>query len=303
MQLLRSLQFVPGNRRDMLEKACALDADVLIADLEDSVPPEQKAAARELVSEMGPGIAANVRKLAVRVNSLDTGLTSDELDAIVGNHLYGVSIGKVETPYDVQECDRLLTQSESLRGLPIGGIKIIPWIESAMAVLKAVEIATASERIVALAFGAEDYTHDMRINRTDKGDEVYMPRAILPIAARAAGVVALDSPYAKFSDLPGLQRDASSANTLGYKGKFSIHPKQLDIINTTFSPTQDEITYAHRVIEAWELGSQDGKGAVNLDGAMVDVPVVKRARNILSYAAQISKAQQDYLCHNEGDRN
>ncbi len=289
MELLRSLQFVPGNRRDMLEKSRTFDADVLVADLEDSVPLAEKAAARELVRELLPSLSGRDQKVVVRVNSLDTGLTADELEAIAGPHLYGVSLGKVDSPWHIQECHRLLATQESRLGMESGVIKIIPWIESAAGILRAADIARASPRVVALAFGAEDYTNDMGIQRTDEGEEVWLPRSMVPIVAQAAGIVALDTPYVKFRDREGLQREAEAARRLGYKGKFAIHPAQLETINAVFSPREEDLEYARRVVEAWEQAEAQGRGALALDGNMVDVPVVKRAYNILKLAKQMAK--------------
>ena len=288
MELLRSLQFVPGNRRDMLEKARAFDADVLAADLEDSVPPLEKAAARALVREVAPSLSSRGQKVVVRVNSLATGLVSDELEAVVGPHLYGVSLGKVESTWHIEECHRLLGALEARLGMEAGHVKIIPWIESARAVLRAVDIATASPRVVALAFGAEDYTNDMGVERTDEGDEVSLPRAMVPMAARAADIVALDTPYVRFRDAKGLWREAEAAVKLGYRGKFSIHPSQLKAINAVFSPREGEVQYARRVMEAWERAKSQGKGALALDGRMVDVPVVKRAQSLLALVEEMA---------------
>ena len=137
MELLRSLQFVPGNRRNMLEKARGFQADVLVADLEDSVPPEEKSAARDLVAELVPTLSQRGQKVMVRVNSLDTGRTAEELQAVVSPQLYGVSLGKVDSPWHIRECHRLLSVEEARRGMPEGTVKIIPWIESAAGVLSA----------------------------------------------------------------------------------------------------------------------------------------------------------------------
>ena len=273
----------------MLEKSRTFDADVLVADLEDSVPLAEKAAARELVRELLPSLSGRDQKVVVRVNSLDTGLTADELEAIAGPHLYGVSLGKVDSPWHIQECHRLLATQESRLGMESGVIKIIPWIESAAGILRASDIARASPRVVALAFGAEDYTNDMGIQRTDEGEEVRLPRSMVPIVAQAAGIVALDTPYVKFRDPEGLQREAEAARRLGYKGKFAIHPAQLETINAVFSPREEDLEYARRVVEAWEQAEAQGRGALALDGNMVDVPVVKRAYNILKLAKQMAK--------------
>ena len=289
MELLRSLQFVPGNRRDMLEKSRGFDADVLVADLEDSVPAAEKTAARELVRELAPSLSSMGRKVMVRVNSLDTGLTAEDLRAVVNPQLYGVSLGKVDSPWHIRECHRLLGVEELRLGIPLGSIKIIPWIENAAGVLNMADIVGASSRVVALAFGAEDYTNDMGLQRTEGGEEVRLPRAMVPIAARAAGIVALDTPYVRFRDADGLRREAESALSLGYKGKFSIHPAQLEIINAVFTPNEEDLEYARRVVKAWEEAEAQGRGALALDGNMVDVPVVKRAYNLLQLAEEISK--------------
>ena len=152
------------------------------------------------------------------------------------------------------------------------------------------ELAAALPRSVAIAFGAEDYTNDMGIQRTDDGAEVYHPRATIAIAARAAGVAALDSPYVAFRNPEGLRQDAGVARQLGYTGKFAIHPAQIDPINELFSPLPEDVAYARRVMEAWHEAEAAGRGSLNLDGKMVDVPVVKRAQNLLALAEAINSA-------------
>ena len=174
-------------------------------------------------------------------------------------------------------------------GLEPGQLRIIPWIENSRAVLRAYDIAAASPRIVGVAFGAEDYSDDMGIRRTEAGEEVYFPRAMVAVAARAAGVTALDGPYVRYRDQEGLKGDIDLDLKLGYKGKFAIHPAQLDIINTMFSPGQEEVEYARRVVEAWDQAEAVGRGSTSLDGNMVDVPIVKRARNILALAESIAE--------------
>ena len=289
MEILRSLIFVPGNRRDMLEKARDFDADAIVADLEDSVPPAEKENARGVVRDMAPTLSGRGQKVLVRLNSLDTGLTHDELAALIGPHLYGISIGKVESTWDIKECDRIASALEKGAGLEPGHLKIVPWIENSRAVMRVYDIAIASPRVVGLAFGAEDYTDDMDIQRTDEGDEVYFPRATVALAARAAGVAALDSPFVRFRDQDGLKREIEVALKLGFKGKFAIHPAQLDTINTMFSPRPEDVEYARRVMEAWDQAEAEGRGSTSLDGRMIDVPVVKRARSLLAMADAIAE--------------
>jgi citrate lyase subunit beta/citryl-CoA lyase len=273
----------------MLERSREFNADIIMYDLEDSVPPAEKVNARDMARQWVPDLWKAGRRVMVRCNGLDTGLTRDELAAVIGPDLYGVSVGKTESPWDIQEIDRIIGPYEAAAGLEPGAIKLIPWIESAKAVMNAQLMAGASSRIIAIAFGAEDYTVDMGLRRTDSGEEVYVPRGTTPIAARAAGVASLDSPYVAFRNPEGLKEDCSTARQFGYNGKFAIHPAQIDTINETFSPKPEDVAYARRVMEAWNLAESAGRGSLDLDGKMVDVPVVKRAQNLLDLVEVINQ--------------
>ena len=290
MDMLRSIIFVPGNRANMLDRARAFAADVVMVDLEDSVPPGEKTTARDMAREWVPTLRREGQRVIVRVNSLDTGLTRQELEAVVSPDLYGISLGKVESTWNIRDVDRMLNAIEPPAGVELGSTKIVAWVETAAALVDARDIGTASPRVIALAFGAEDFTNDMGIERTDTGEEVQVPRSLVPVAARAANVASLDSPFVRFQDPDGLRADAKRSRQMGYTGKFAIHPAQLDIINETFSPSPDEVTYARRIMEAWELAEADGRGSLALDGRMVDVPVVKRAENLLAFADAIDAA-------------
>ena len=289
MELLRSLIFVPGNRANMLERAREFNADVIMVDLEDSVPPGEKVNARAMAREWAPQLVREGRKIMVRCNSLDTGLTRDEAAAVIGPHLFGISVGKTESVWDLQEIDRIIGPLESAAGMSAGAIKVIPWIESAKAVMNAQQMALASPRVIALAFGAEDFTNDMGIQRTDDGAEVYVPRATTAIVARAGEVASLDSPYVAFRNPEGLAADAQAARNMGYTGKFAIHPSQIETINQTFSPHPDDVAYAREVVEAWSQAEAAGRGSLDLHGKMVDVPVVKRAQNLLALVEAIEQ--------------
>lgn len=287
MQLLRSIVFVPGNRSNMLERALGFGADIIMVDLEDSVPPGEKAAACELAAEWVPRLAEAGKRVMVRVNALETGLAADELAAVVSPDLAGISIGKGNTAWDLQQVDQLLAPLEAKAGMEAGSIRVIPWIETAMAIVHVYEMARASQRIVGIAFGGEDYTNDMGVTRSDFGEECYFARSSVAVAARAAGVAGLDGPFVGFRDPEGLRTDASAARRMGYTGKFAIHPAQIDSINETFSPDPEDVTYARRVVEAWDQAEAAGRGSLSIDGRMVDVPVVKRAQNLLALASAI----------------
>ncbi len=287
MELLRSLIFVPGNRANMLERALTFDTDIIMVDLEDSVPPAEKVNAREVAGEWVPKLREAGRRVMVRLNALDTGLTRDELAAVISPHLYGVSVGKTESAWDLQEIERIIGSLETRAGLTAGELKVMPWIESARALVNVNEMASASPRTIAIAFGAEDFTNDMGIQRTDDGEEVYHARATVAVAARAAGVASLDGPYVAFRNPEGLRKDAGVARQMGYTGKFAIHPAQIDTINELFSPLPEDVAYARRVMEAWQEAEANGRGSLDLDGKMVDVPVVKRAQNLLALVDEI----------------
>ena len=157
MELLRSLIFVPGNRANMLERALGFEADIIMVDLEDSVPPAEKVAARDVAAEWVPRLRQAGHRVMVRANGLDTGLTLDELAVVISADLYGVSVGKTESAWDLQEIERIISPLERRAGLEPGYTKLIPWIESARAIVNVNEMASVLSRTVAIAFGAEDF--------------------------------------------------------------------------------------------------------------------------------------------------
>ena len=287
MELYRSFIFVPGNRENMLERAKSFKADVIMVDLEDSVPSREKASARDMAKDWVPALSRQGQRVMVRVNSLDTGLTRSELETLVSPDLYGISLGKVESKWNIRDVDRMLSAIEPLAGVGLGSTKVVAWAETASALVDARDIAVSSQRVIALAFGAEDFTNDMGIERSDSGDEVQVPRSLVPVAARAANVASLDSPFVAFQDPEALRADAQKARQMGFTGKHAIHPAQLDIINEVFSPAPDEVAYARRIMDAWDKAEAEGRGSLALDGRMVDVPVVKRAQNLLAFADAI----------------
>lgn len=292
----RSLLFVPGNRADMLSKAVRNSPGAFIPDLEDSVPNSEKASARATVAAAIPQLAATGSAVIPRVNSLPTGLTADDIAAVLTPDVTAISIGKIATAADISEIDALLSAAERDLGLPEGSAGILPWIESASAIVNLSPICNASRRVRWIAFGAEDFSADMGISRSVDTDESEGPygepgllyaRSAVTVAARAAGVQALDTPFVKFRDVDGLRADCSLARRLGFTGKMAIHPAQIEVIEEAFRPTHREVERARRVIEASDEAEQLGRGSLSLDGEMVDAPVVARARNILRDAGEL----------------
>lgn len=291
---LRCPLFIPGNRSEMLLKAGRYSASAYIPDMEDSVPVGNKDEAREVTGNALPFLSEIGRPVVPRVNSLATGLTEDDLAAVVGPHIVGISIGKVRTGDDIVVVDGMLSELERDCGIEVGSVGILPWLETASAIVNAYSVCTASERVRWVAFGAEDYSADMGISRavdvagSDTGSveeygeaSLLYARSAVAVAARASDVDALDTPYVKFRDSDGLRREAGLARRLGYVGKFAIHPAQIEVIDAVFSPTSEEIERARRVMEAAAAAEREGRGSVSLDGEMIDAPVVTRARNVL----------------------
>jgi citrate lyase subunit beta/citryl-CoA lyase len=292
MTVLRSLLFVPGNQTKMLEKALGVFPDAFVPDMEDSVPWDEKANARQVTASFLPQLAQVGPLVMPRVNAMDTGLLEADLAAVVGPHIDGVSVGKIQTAQDIEYISSVIAELEAKSGVPVGQIKLVPWIETAMAIVHCYEILASSPRIVGAAFGAEDLTHDMGIERSEDDSEVAVPRSLLCVASRAAQVLALDTPYFGFRDPEGLRRNALASKKIGFKGKFAIHPAQIDMINEVFSPSAADIEHARRVVAAFEAAAQAGRGSTSLDGKVVDVPVVKRAQALLEIAESMPGRQR-----------
>ena len=282
----RSLLFVPGNKESMLRKALNFRPDALVPDMEDSVPDGEKVNARNMIAGFLPTLAASGIPVIPRVNAFGTGLTVDDLAAVVGPHIYGISIGKIHVPDDIGQLAGLLDELEDTSGLESGHTKVFPWLESARAMVHCYEICTASPRIGGVAFGGEDFTHDMGIERLEDESEVAFARNHLCIAARAAEVPALDTPFFRFRDEDALRANCAASKQLGFKGKFAIHPAQIEAINESFSPSAREIEYARRIVAAFEEAERIGRGSTSLEGRVIDVPVVKRARALLQLAGR-----------------
>ena len=281
---MRSLLFIPGNKDSMLAKAAGLDADVVVPDMEDSVPDAEKLAARAMIADWLPRLTAHRAPLLPRVNGLRTPWFQDDVAAVAVPGVFGISVGKVNSARDIDAIADVVSRAEQRAGLEIGHLRLIPWIETAQAVVNAHAICAASARIVAVAFGGEDYARDLGIERLDDESNVAYARSAICNAARAASVLALDTPYFRFRDDAGLKDSSLAARRLGFKGRFAIHPKQIATINECFSPSAEEIEMARRIVTAFTEAERQGRGSTSLDGRVIDMPVVRRARALLVQA-------------------
>ena len=283
-RLLRSLLYVPGNMPSMLQNMPVFHCDAVIIDLEDAVPHTEKDAARRLVRRFLEGYRDRDKEILVRINALDTPWGQADLREVIPALPDGVRLPKADTPEVVERLDTLLTELEEERGLEIGRFRILPSIESALGVINCIDIAQSSSRLLGLAFGAEDYTASMEIERTKAGDELMNARARVVWAAKAAGIPAIDSIFADVKDMEGLRRETELVKALGYTGKSLVNPRQIEVVHAVFAPKPEEIAYALEVLEAIQRARELGTGVISLGGKMVDAPVVKRAYRTLRTA-------------------
>jgi len=279
---LRSLMFVPGAKARLLEKARTAAADAVILDLEDGVAPEAKAEARGLIRQaldagpFGP-------QVVVRINGWTGGLAQDDLAATLpGGGVDAVCLPKAENPDEVQALARWLDGWEAQQGLAAGSLGVLLMIETALGVLRALELARSSPRVQALCLGGEDLSRDLGAVRTREGQELAYARAHVVVAARAAGVWAIDTVYTDLQDEDGLRAEASQARRLGYSGQLLIHPNQIEPVHQAWAPSAAEIEWARRVLASFDEATARGDGVVALDGKMIDAPVVARARELLA---------------------
>lgn len=284
----RSLLFAPGNVPRRVEKAMTLAADAVILDLEDAVPISLKASARVAVAEA----LKQPRRITcyVRVNSLSTGWTIDDLEAVMGKHVDGIVAAKVEHPTDVEKLDWYMAHLERRHCLAPGTVDLIPLVENARGVENVRAIASAVPRVKRLVFGAVDYTADLGVQLSADTPALLYARSRVVNASRAAGLEPpIDTAYLELGNPEGLVRDASTARQLGYQGKLVIHPDQIEPVNRVFTPSDQEIAFARKVVEAFAQAEAAGHAAITLEGGkFVDYPVVHQARRLLRLAAEVS---------------
>lgn len=282
----KSILYVPGISEKMMRKALGTpELSGIVFDLEDSVGVAEKDAARSLVCSILQEIRGGeeTREIFVRVNPLSTAFALEDLVAVAQYRPDSIIVTK-STVADVIAAERILDMLEEKYGLEKGCIGLVPLIESAQGVEEIGEIVRASRRVTAAQFGGEDFTKDMEIDRTAAGMELSYSRNRLAVVCRAAGVDCLDTPYVDFKDIAGYEADTRYAKSIGMTGRTLIHPALCELTNRIFSVSQAEKDYAQRVVAAYEQGLKASKGAVSLDGKMIDLPVYERARRTLEKA-------------------
>jgi len=283
--IMRTMLFVPGDKERLLLKSLELGTDAVIWDVEDAVALPGKELARAAIGNALEAAPAKHVPIYVRINAFGTNLLDADLNQIVRPGLCGVILSKAESQEQVRELDSLLSLLERANGLSERAIKVNCLIETCLGVLHAYAIATASPRVAGVSFGAEDFTLDLGAARTREGNEVAYARAAVAVAAGAAKILAIDTVYPDLKDEEGLANECRRARQLGFKGKFAIHPKQLETINREFSPSEGELAYAEKVVIAFRKAEEEKRGVITVDGKMIDGPIVERAKLILRLKA------------------
>lgn len=281
----RSILFVPAIVERFVARAPEAGADVVCLDLEDSVPPAEKSGARMMAAEAIATMPRSGYSMFVRVNGVDTDLLEDDLLTVVRPGLDGIVLPKTDSAEMVGQAHHYLAILERQQGMEAGAVSILPLVESAEGILNCREIAAASPRLAGLSLGAEDLAADIGLRRSEGARELEWPRAQLATAAAASGLVPIDTPEPDFKDLERLERDAGLARSLGFRGKYCIHPSQVDVVNRIFSPTAEEIAEAMEIVRLLEKeGIAEGRAAIPVDGKMIDTPMYWQAKRLLQWA-------------------
>lgn len=282
-RLRRTMMFVPGNNPAMMSDAFIYGPDSIMLDLEDSVTMAEKDAARLLVHNALKTIDYGNTEMVVRINPLNTPYGKKDVEAVVKAGVHVIRMPKTETAEEVIELEQEIEKVEKEIGC-LGRTKIMAAIESTKGVLNAYAIATASQRMMGIALGAEDYCANLKAQRTPSGDELLLARETIVVAARAAGINALDTVYSNLNDMETFRKEVELIKRLGFDGKSIINPRQIEIVNEVFTPTEKEITKAKTIIAAIEEAKQKHSGVIAVNGKMVDRPVVLRAQHTIDLA-------------------
>lgn len=282
-RLRRTMMFVPGANAAMLRDAPLYGADSIMFDLEDSVSLKEKDTSRALVHFALKTFDYSQVETVVRVNGLDTCGTLD-VEAVVLAGVDVVRLPKTETAQDIIDVEAVIEKVERDNGIEIGRTKMMAAIESAEGVLNAPAIAKASQRLIGIALGAEDYVTNMKTRRYPDGQELFFARSMILHAARAAGIAAIDTVYSDVNNPEGFQNEVRLIKQLGFDGKSVINPRQIPLVNEIYTPTEKEIQNAKEVVWAIREAESKGSGVISLKGKMVDKPIVERAERVIALA-------------------
>lgn len=286
--LMRSLMFVPAHNQRLLDSAVRRDADVLLLDVEDSVPVFDKQLARDNIKTFVQREDLNGKLIFPRINDRESGELLKDLIQLTVEGVSGFMYPKSTNGEDIYFIGKLLETIEFEKHIPIGTFKIIPLIETSGAIVNIKDICTSSERVIAVAFGCEDYVTDIHGRHDDEGNSIFFARNMIVNAARFAGILPIDTVHIKVHDLEDLEKEVKLAKDLGFEGMLVLNPKELPIVHQYFSPSDEEVAWATEMVELAEEAVREGNGVAVKDNKFIGPPMVKMARNILAKHNMIS---------------
>lgn len=284
-RLRRTMMFLPASNPSMVRDAYIYGADSLMFDLEDAVALTEKDSARFLIYNALKTIDYGNTELVVRINGLDSPFGREDIEAVVRAGVHVIRLPKTERKEDIHAVEAVIEEVERKCGRDVGSTKMMAAIESPIGVINAFEIATASKRLIAVALGAEDYVTNLKTKRYPDGMELLGARSQIVIAARAAGIYALDTVYTEVDNEEGFRREVELIKQLGFDGKSVINPRQIKPVHEIYTPSEKEINKSISIVRAAKEAEEKGLGVISVNGKMVDKPIVERAERILQLAA------------------
>ncbi len=283
-KLCRTMLFCPATNPKMFLNSPFLGADSIIFDLEDAVRYSDKDAARELLAYALKSLDFGEVQICGRINALTTEFGEDDVRSLVPAGLRYMRLPTCETKEHIQQLDDLLTEVEKEHGIEVGSCKIQCSIESPIGVHNLEEIITASPRVVSMSFGSEDYTRLLGVDRTKDATELFYARSKMANLSKVYGIEAIDTSWAMFDDMEGFKNEAKVGKQLGFSGKTCIHPSQVDIVHEIFTPTMEDIEWSLVVIEEMKKAGIEKGGVIQINGKMIDIPVIEKAQRIVNLA-------------------
>jgi citrate lyase subunit beta-like protein len=290
MHSRRALLYMPGDDRRKIEKAITLGVDCICMDMEDGVAVTRKAEARAVIAQAMKELDFGRSERCIRINSFQSGFEEFDLAAALATNPSSIVMPKIETAEQVKWVSEHIETYELSSNTRVGSIRLLIGVETAKGILNLKEIAEADKRLEAIIFGAEDYAASVGARRTKEATEVLYARLAVVAACAANALQAIDMVYIDFRDTEGLRVEARQGAGFGFSGKQIIHPDQVVPVQEAFTPSDEAIAYAQRVVETFQASQKEGKGAYALDGKMIDMPLLKNAQKVLEQAKAAGKA-------------
>jgi citrate lyase subunit beta-like protein len=289
MHSRRALLYMPGDDRRKIEKATSLGVDCICMDMEDGVAITHKAEARAVIAQAMKDLDFGISERCIRINSFGSGFEKFDLAAAVATNPDVIVVPKIESAAQIREVSEYIEIYERSSRMNAGSIRMLIGVETAKGIMNLKEIAQADERLEAIIFGAEDFAASVGATRTEDATEVLYARSAVVTACAAHELQAIDMVYIDFRDVEGLRTEAEQGAALGFSGKQIIHPNQVAAVQEAFTPSDQAIEYAQRVVRAFAASQKEGKGAFALDGRMIDMPLLKNAQKVLERAKAAGK--------------